>query len=248
MEKKQHPSYGMIQLSRSSIGGTGTALFGSSIMHNDVIRLTISNGFMEREDSQDRYFVKTSRKNCIVEVDMSYTQFAEAITSLNMVDGVPVTITNIGGQPVPRCPYEDKQKIMRREVEDAADDIARKLVKEAAEVKKLLDEKRVLSKSDREWIVNVLKDAGQRLSSDIPFLNELFQEQMDKTVSEAKGEFESYLQNKMNSIALEALAGRISDDGIRPTANMILGAEEVEQVQDGVLDADEQEGGMQMNM
>lgn len=42
MEKKQHPSYGMIQLSRSSIGGTGTALFGSSIMHNDVIRLTIS--------------------------------------------------------------------------------------------------------------------------------------------------------------------------------------------------------------
>ena len=52
----------------------------------------------------------------------------------------------------------------------------------------------------------------------------------------------------MNSIALEALAGRISDDGIRPTANMILGAEEVEQVQDGLLDADEQEGGMQMNM
>ena len=137
---------------------------------------------------------------------------------------------------------------MRREVEDAADDIARKLVKEAAEVKKLLDEKRVLSKSDREWIVNVLKDAGQRLSSDIPFLNELFQEQMDKTVAEAKGEFESYVQNKMNSIALEALAGRISDDGIRPTANMILGAEEVEQVQDGLLDADEQEGGMQMNM
>ncbi len=137
---------------------------------------------------------------------------------------------------------------MRREVEDAADDIARKLVKEAAEVKKLLDEKRVLSKSDREWIVNVLKDAGQRLSSDIPFLNELFQEQMDKTVSEAKGEFESYLQNKMNSIALEALAGRIADDGIRPTVNMIPGAEEVEQVQDGLLDADEQEGGMQMNM
>lgn len=131
MEKKQYPSYGMIQLSRSSIGGTGTALFGSSIMHNDVIRLTISNGFMEREDSQDNYYAKTSRKNCIVEVDMSYTQFAEAITSLNMGDGVPVTITNIGGQPVPKCPYEDKQKMMRKEVEDAADDIARKLVKEA---------------------------------------------------------------------------------------------------------------------
>ncbi len=80
---------------------------------------------------------------------------------------------------------------MRREVEDAADDIARKLVKEAAEVKKLLDEKRVLSKGDREWIVNVLKGAGRKLSNDIPFLNDLFLEQMDKTVAEAKGEFES---------------------------------------------------------
>ena len=80
---------------------------------------------------------------------------------------------------------------MRREDEDTADDIARKLVKEAAEVKKLLDEKRVLSKSDREWIVNVLKGVGRRLSNDIPFLNDLFLEQMDKTVAEAKGEFES---------------------------------------------------------
>lgn len=248
MEKKQHPSYGMLQLSRSSIGGNGTALFGSSIMHNDVIRLTISNGFMEREDSQDRYYAKTSRKNCIVEVDMSYTQFAEAITSLNMGDGVPVTITNIGGQPVPQCPYENKQKMMRKEVEEAADSIARKLNQQAAEVKKLLDEKRVLSKSDREWIVDVLKSAGRRLGSDLPFLNELFQEQMDRTVTEAKGEFESYLQNKMNSIALEALAGRIADNEIHPAVNMIPGAEEVEQVQDGMLQVDEQEGGMQMNM
>ena len=49
MEKKQHPSYGMIRFARSSIGGSGTALFGSSIMHNNVIRLSISKGMMERE-------------------------------------------------------------------------------------------------------------------------------------------------------------------------------------------------------
>ena len=104
------------------------------------------------------------------------------------------------------------------------DGIARKWNQQAAEVKQLLDEKRVLSKSDREWIVDVLKCAGRKLSSDLPFLNELFQEQMDKTVTEAKGEFESYQQNKTNSIALEALAGRIADDEIRPAVNMIPGA------------------------
>lgn len=66
-----------------------------------------------------------------------------------MGDGVSVTITNIGGQPVPKCPYEDKQKMMRKEV-GAADGIARKWNQQAAEVRKLLNEKRVLSKSDRE--------------------------------------------------------------------------------------------------
>lgn len=115
MADKQHPSYRMLQLTRSSLGGNGTALFGSSIMYNDVIRLTITNGYMEQEDGQNRYYAKTGRRNYIVEVDMSYTQFAEVITSLNMGDGVPVTITNIGGQPVPRCPYENKQKLMRKE-------------------------------------------------------------------------------------------------------------------------------------
>lgn len=96
--------------------------------------------------------------------------------------------------------------------------------------------------------MDVLKSAGRRLSNDISFLNDLFLEQMDKTVTGAKGEFESYVQNKMNSIALEALAGRISNDEIHPAVNMIPGAEEVEQVQDGLLDTDEQVEGMQMNM
>ena len=78
MEKKQHPSYGMIRFARSSIGGSGTALFGSSIMHNNVIRLSISKGMMEREGNEDWFLAGTDINDMIVEVEMSYTQFAEA--------------------------------------------------------------------------------------------------------------------------------------------------------------------------
>ncbi len=63
MEKKQHPSYGMIRFARSSIGGSGTALFGSSIMHNNVIRLSISKGMMERE-GKDGTMVKGPTYQC----------------------------------------------------------------------------------------------------------------------------------------------------------------------------------------
>lgn len=66
MEKKQHPSYGMIRFARSSIGGSGTALFGSSIMHNNVIRLSISKGMMEREGNRQGYGWRKSIQMIIV--------------------------------------------------------------------------------------------------------------------------------------------------------------------------------------
>lgn len=84
MEKKEHPSYGIIRIARSSVSGRGTALFGSSIMHNNVIRLAITQGVMERDANEDRFFPKERMKDRLIEVEMSYTQFAEAITSLNM--------------------------------------------------------------------------------------------------------------------------------------------------------------------
>ena len=87
---------------------------------------------------------------------------------------------------------------MRREVDEATRDLVRQLEKRSEEIEKLLDEKRVLSREDRRNIVSTLKNVRQELKSNIPYLQKLFAEQMDKTVTEAKGEFETYLQNKMN--------------------------------------------------
>lgn len=153
MEKKQHPSYGMIRICRSQVGGPGTALFGSSIMHNNVIRLSISRGELERERNEDKFYAKGSRKDKIVEVEMSYTQFAEAITSLNIGEGIPVTITNINGEQIEQCPYRNRQKIMRREMNEAVHDVMQELEKRSEEIEKLLKEKRVLSREDRDNIL-----------------------------------------------------------------------------------------------
>ena len=243
-EKKQHPSYGMIRFARSSIGGSGTALFGSSIMHNNVIRLSISKGMMEREGNEDWFLAGTDINDMIVEVEMSYTQFAEAITSLNIGEGIPVTITKVNGTFVEPCPYSDRQKVMRREVDEATRDLVRQLEKRSEEIEKLLDEKRVLSREDRRNIVSTLKNVRQELKSNIPYLQKLFAEQMDKTVTEAKGEFETYLQNKMNSIALAAISEQMKQEEISLNRNMIPELE----VQEGGEEAGEMEAGMHMNM
>ncbi len=78
-------------------------MFGSSIMHNNVIRLST-----EREGNEDWFLAGTDINDMIVEVEMSYTQFAEAITSLNIGDGIPVTITKVNGTFVEPCPYSDR--------------------------------------------------------------------------------------------------------------------------------------------
>lgn len=248
MEKKQHPSYGMIRLSRSSIGGCGTALFGSSIMHNDVIRLSISKGVMERDGIEDRFFPKESMKDQIVEVEMSYTQFAEAITSLNMGEGVPVTITRLNGNYVERCPYSDRIRVMRREMNAATYEMVSELERRCEEIEKLLNEKRVLSKEDRNSIVSALKNVRQELKNNIPYMQEIIAEQMDKTITEAKGEFEAYLQNKMNSIALAAISDQMKREEVQLSRDMIPGLDGHESRNAIQPDDQEMNAGMQLHM
>lgn len=249
MEKKQHPSYGMIRICRSQVGGPGTALFGSSIMHNNVIRLSISRGELERERNEDKFYAKGSRKDKIVEVEMSYTQFAEAITSLNIGEGIPVTITNINGEQIEQCPYRNRQKIMRREMNEAVHDVIQELEKRSEEIEKLLKEKRVLSREDRDNILWALKSVRQELKSNLPYLQTMYSEQMDKTLTEAKGEFEACLQNKMNSIALAVISEQMKKEEIQLNRNMIPELEMQECAEETKQDeAEEMNDGMQMNL
>lgn len=236
---KSHPSYGILSMSRSSIGGDGTALFGSSIQHNNTIRLSISKGLLERKGNEDRYYPKLLQKDKYIEVEMSYSQFAEAITSLNRGEGIPVTIRSVNGQWLEPCPFEDKQKKIREDFADVAKQVTRDLNSKAKEVSELLENKKTLSKADRDFIVSALRSASFSLSQKMPFISEQFEEQMDRTLMEAKAEFESFIQSKMNRLALSALAEK--QDAPLPDRgkDMLPGQVETHEMRDGTtMEAD----------
>src|SRR5699024_1354756 len=79
---------------------------------------------------------------------------------------------------------------------------ASQFLKELAD---LFQTKKSIGKQDREMILKKLSHLleGQNKHSD--FTLQQFQEQMDKTVTEAKGELESFLQNKMIQLASQSL-------------------------------------------
>lgn len=52
--KETHPSYGMLQFIRTA--GGKTSLFGSSIEHNDTIKMYLRHGDVTRDLNNDWFF------------------------------------------------------------------------------------------------------------------------------------------------------------------------------------------------
>ncbi|MCR8641467.1 hypothetical protein NV379_02245 [Paenibacillus sp. N1-5-1-14] len=198
-KKEEHESFGMLGFSRTSGGYSN--LFGSSIKHQHTITMRLRHAIKERDLNKDWYYGKSE----IVEVEMSQNQFAELITSMNMGDGVPVTIRRLNGKRMDNCPEENKREIFEKEFEERMVNLSERLEKITEDAERILEDKTAPKKSDKELILKQLSQLRQEVSSNIPFVAASFNEQMDKTVTEAKGEVEAFVMNKVHSLGIEGL-------------------------------------------
>ena len=201
--KYEHPSFGMLSFSRTSGGKTN--LFGSSIQHRDTIRMRIRQGSLIRGLSEDWY----NGTSEIIEVEMSYSQFAECITSMNIGTGTPCTIRWIQGTGfIPEAEFVNRNDQILTEFKENVDTINTDATKLYEEIKTLFETKKSIGKTDREQILQKLSAIVHGLPSSSEFIMKQFQRQMEHTVTEAKGEIEAFAQNKINSIAQQALVER----------------------------------------
>ena len=201
--KTSHPSYGTLIFNRAY--GGKTSLFGSSIEHSNVITMELRHANIERGLNKDWIHGYAP----IVKVEMSYSQFAEAITSFGQGTGVPVTIryTEKDGQ-ISECDFVSKREQFTGEFKEQTDKAMEKSQELINEVAEMFSSKKTLTKADKEGILRKLSMLSSDIGSNIGFIADQFNEQMDKTVMEAKGEIEAFCQNKINSIASAALVER----------------------------------------
>ena len=200
-EKIKHPSFANLYIGRSQCSGK-KALFGSSIKHHETITLKISPAYLDRSLNTDRYFADTIP---YIEIEMSQSQFAQAITSLNIGAGVPVTLRHMNGQYIEECPFTDKREQFRNEIKKDMVNLSKKLSETTKNVTDLINSKRTFTKVDKEEILNALNSVTRQLASDYPYMYSMFNEQMDKTVAEAKAEIEGHIQSRMEDVALKAM-------------------------------------------
>lgn len=200
-----HESYGVVALHRRS--STGSVLFASSIKHRNTIGLTISRAEIHKDTHTGRNWHSPTDE--LIRIVMSPSQFAELITTPDMASGVPCTIEHINRKGIAEPPFEHTARRHR----DAFIGRAQKItdgstlyMKEALDV---LENKSSISKTDRKLILDAVKMMRQEIEKNLPYLQTLFDEQMEATITEAKSEIEAFVEHKVRSVGLEAIREQV---------------------------------------
>lgn len=202
----KHPSFGMLSFNRTHGGHSN--LFGSSIQHNDTIHMVLKEGVVIRGLNDDRYVGEDE----ILEVEMSQSQFAELITSMNAGTGTPCTIKYLRGKGrINEADFINKRQQITNEFKESMNERMSDAKEFYDEVKELFATKKSIGKGDREMILRRLANVTQGMESSSKFIFDQFQNQIDKTITEAKGEIEAFAQNKINAIAQQALVEQKED-------------------------------------
>lgn len=197
----EHESFGIAGFSRLSRGGDGTTLFGSSIKHNNTITFKVYHAEHIRRLHEDRFYARGGMP--IVEIEMSQTQFADMITTMNIGDGSPVTIRSVHGKRMANCPHENKRMQHSKEFKERMAQFGNSLTQTKTDIYSMIEKR--LPKKDQQELKNMLDGLIQEIRNNIPFFENQFSEQIDKTVTEAKGEVEAFITNKIMSTGLNAL-------------------------------------------
>jgi len=203
--KETHPCYGMIGLNRQTHPG-GTILFGSSIPHSNVFSLTIRPASKYRNLNSDRYY---GERNPHIEVLISGTQLIDLITSPNMGDGIPCTIHRLNGEKIDDCPDTNQRKKFEDEFDATVKEATQQAMELEVQIAELLERKGTIKKADKEELRRMVGAVVSKLRSTVPFIQSQFNEAIDRTVTEAKGEVEGFFTSKVEALGLEALKDQL---------------------------------------
>jgi hypothetical protein len=147
----------------------------------------------------------------LIEIEMSQSQFAEAITTLNVGCGVPVTLRRVAGKQIADPPQVDFKERAKNELKEEMGTLAKRIEELSKDAKEILERKGTPIKAEeRKKILDDLYALVTEVRSNIPFAHECFQEAVDETVVQAKAEVDACLTTMREKLGQQILDGKIS--------------------------------------
>jgi len=213
--EESHPAYAQLQFSRQSGGNSN--LYGSAIKHQETISMRVSRSVKHVSEYSERYYAECLP---LIEIRMSQSQFAEAITSMNMGSGVPVTLESLKGQHFPKC---EEKSISERASDDLKNNLnkfADKISKGEKRINEILKKKGAILNGERKEIYNIYNMLMQDLRDNMPFLHECMIEAYDKTAQSAKADIEAFYINAVTRMGSEVMDSKRLNYAVNETGNL----------------------------
>lgn len=202
MKEQKHPSYGIIQISR--VSGGSQHFFGTPINQTNYFALRIYEGEKTINGSGEEVFDQSQRIP-FTEIKLTAHQFSEMITTMNIGNGVPCTISNREYKKVEGCPPQESP------LDAVLDNSLNGIANSKEKMDEWLDEinqimsKSSITKKDREHIAKLTSIISGRLKSDAEFYKEMIMEVGEKVVHNAKTEIDALITSKVFQFGLDSL-------------------------------------------
>lgn len=200
-KKYEHPSWGVIQVSRVS---GQKQLLGSNLKHQHFVTLNIGRGKKYIGDSGEER-IHGGMRGELIEVALSEAQWAQLLSSMNMGSGVPCTLTYINKERMPECPEDDVRERFHRTVQADVAGFANNLNKLQREIAARFEDPKALTKVEKKEILSKLDSVLTELQSNMPFVLEMFEEKLEQQVAAAKTDIDSFLAYKAQLLGMKDL-------------------------------------------
>ncbi|MCF5374501.1 hypothetical protein [Pseudomonas syringae] len=205
-ERYTHPAYGQISVVKSSVGSSGgTELFGSSLNHRNVLTITLSTAYMERNLNQD--WIHGDRQ--IVSFQMSESQWATFVSSAGGA-GVPITYQTrpVDDAHLQMVPGIESPETMREQYDREIRDSCEAYMATTGKLVEQLEAALVDGKTNKATLKELLalaKNLNIGMPNTMTFVQNQMAKTMDRTVASGKMEIEAFVNNLAQRTGIEAL-------------------------------------------
>jgi hypothetical protein len=202
---EEHEAYGLIHFAR--VTGNVGPLYGTPIRAHGGVCMTLKESHKEFDHVGGERHVGGK---VIAECMMSAVQFAEAITTMNMGEGVPVTLQYVrpSGYGLDECERPPEQESEAKQIRESFNEqVAEKraaMKSMKRHISKILQQGKV-SKARIESIEYEINQFFRLFDDTAPFMMGTFEESVEKTVANAKTEISAFASMIAEKTGIEAL-------------------------------------------
>lgn len=201
----KEPNIGIIRVNR--INGD-SHLVWSTIPSQTYIELSIHQGVVRQTDyDRESFYPSDKREEELVTIAMTPNQWGELASSFVVGLGVPCTIKSSGGEEVDQeYKTEPLDSYYENKFKSDTESFNKKIKDTFSEVKTILEDKKTISKGDRQKILSVYNDIMRFHRDELPFLEKLIAEDTEKQLSTAQSQFKAnmeHLGSQQNLLSIE---------------------------------------------